>query len=122
MMAPTKPPPGSPRTLTPLKTFSAVHVTAGSVRRIYYEAANAGEAHELAMKWNIGLEGEAMRPESAEPPPEAFNEETTRRLLGGISESTLYREIVRGNLERVPGIRKLLVTRKSIERWPYRRN
>ena len=92
----------------------------GSIRRLMFEACGEGEAREFAIRFGAGLEGEARRPESA-PPPAAYDEKTARRLLGNISPSTLYRELAVGNLERVPGIRKILITRQSIEAWPKRR-
>lgn len=85
-----------------------------------FEAAEEREAREFAIRCGAGLEGKAKRP-GAPGPATAYDEKTTRALLGNISPSTLYREIAVGNLVRVPGIRKILVTRESIEAWPKRR-
>lgn len=45
----------------------------------------------------------------------AYNEREARILLGGISRSTLHRELEDGKLKRVPGTTRLLVTHASIE-------
>lgn len=59
----------------------------------------------------------AARPSDSLPPPAFYNEKSARTLLGGISRTSLYRELIRGNLIRVPGMRKILITRQSIENW-----
>jgi len=41
--------------------------------------------------------------------------ETACAMLGGISPATLYREIAEGKLEKIPGIRRILVTRALLE-------
>lgn len=82
-----------------------------------FEAVNEQEAREFAARCGAGLEGEAKRMNSVGPAT-AYDEKTARALLGNISPSTLYRELAVGNLQRVPGIRKILVTRESIEAWP----
>lgn len=103
-----------------MKFWSAVYVTNGSIRRLMFEAVTEAEAREFAVRCGAGLEGEAKRPADSGPAA-AYDEKTARALLGNISPSTLYRELAVGNLERVPGIRKILVTRESIEAWPKRR-
>jgi hypothetical protein len=100
-----------------LKTFSAVFVVAGASRRTFFDAADESEARATCICWGVGLEGEAKRPGAApEPLPEAYDAQTARRLLGGVSRTTLYKEIVLGNLQRVPGTRRVLITRTSIEK------
>ena len=59
----------------------------------------------------------AARPSDSLPPPAFYNEKSARAMLGGISRTSLYRELIRGNLIRVPGMRKILITRQSIENW-----
>lgn len=88
----------------------------GSIRRVTFEAIDLAEAREIAAPWAVGVEGEGG---GLLPPPElphAYNEKESRRLLGGISRSTLYNWIAIGRLEKVPGCRRLLLTRESIER------
>jgi hypothetical protein len=36
--------------------------------------------------------------------------------MGGVGRTTIYKELVLGNLERVAGTRRVLITRKSLER------
>jgi hypothetical protein len=85
---------------------------------MFFEAETEQEARDFAYKCGAGLEGPAAGPGTISGPvPENYDEKTARRLLGGLSRSTLYRELGRGKLERVPGVRKVLVTRRSLERW-----
>ncbi len=110
----------------PLKFFSAVYVVQGRMRRMFFQATDDAEAREFCAHWGSGLEGESTRPATApEHLPEAYDQETARALLGGISKSTLYREIQDGKLDRLPGTRRILITRLSLEarsRWrPLRR-
>lgn len=62
---------------------------------------------------------DALREEmrrDASPLPESYELDKARELLGGISRSTVYREIHNGLLERVPNTRRVLITRESIEK------
>lgn len=105
-----------PARIEGLAIFSAVHVVQGEMRRVFFEAIDDQEARELCVRWGCGLEGKSTRPEPGrESVPEAYDQETACRLLGGISKSTLYRELQDGKLERVPGTRRILVTRSSLE-------
>lgn len=101
-----------------LKKFSGIYVAAGEIRRVVYEAKDITEAKLLASKWGVGIEGEtvAFSGESPPPLPEVYNEKTARYLLGGISRTTLYAELATGRLQRIAGTRRVLVTRRSIER------
>lgn len=101
-----------------LKKFSGIYVAAGEIRRVVYEAKDINEARQLAEKWSVGIEGEATAfpGESSAPLPEAYDEKTARYLLGGISRTTLYAELATGRLQRLAGTRRVLVTRRSIER------
>lgn len=101
-----------------LKKFSGIYVAAGEIRRVVYEAKDISEARQLAAKWGVGIEGEAVAfpGESPPPLPEAYDEKTARYLLGGISRTTLYAELATGRLTRLSGTRRVLVTRRSIER------
>ncbi len=104
-----------------MKTFSAVFVVRGEARRTYFEATSDAEAREICVRWEAGLEGETVpREQETRALPEAYDEGAARQLLGGISKSTLYREIQDGKLERVRGTRRILITRASLEsrsRW-----
>jgi hypothetical protein len=85
---------------------------------MFFEAETEQEARDFAAKCGAGMEGPASQmPGLGGPVAENYDEKTARRLLGGLSRSTLYRELGRGKLERVPGVRKVLVTRRSLERW-----
>lgn len=99
-----------------MKRFSAVHVAGSNIRRLVFEALDEGEAQQFAIKWGVGIEGETKLIDAPAPLPEAYDQETARKLLGGISRTTLYAELCLGRLERVPGIRRVLITRCSIER------
>ena len=45
----------------------------------------------------------------------AYNAKDACRLLGGVSQKTLWRWCALRYLERVPNTRKVLITRQSIE-------
>ena len=104
-----------------LKRFRAVFCVQASIRRVTFEALSIDEAQQLAATWGFGLEGEASAESEAETrshvPSEALDVESACRVLGSISRTTLYRLLVKGQLERLPSTRKVLVTRRSIERY-----
>ncbi len=102
---------------TALRKFSGIYVAGGEIRRVVLEARDMAEAKLLAAKWGVGIEGEAVALTGECPPPlpEAYDEKTARYLLGGISRTTLYAELVTGRLQRLAGTRRVLVTRRSIE-------
>ena len=105
-----------PELVRELAMFSAAYVVQGKMRRMFFEAIDDAEAREFCIRWGCGLEGESTRPElGTKSLPEAYDQQTACRLLGGISKSTLYRELQDGKLERVPGTRRILVTRSSLE-------
>lgn len=107
-----------------LRIWSAVYVANGVLRRMNFEAGDEAEAREFAIRCGAGLEGEAIRLKTtSEPLPVAYDAKTARRLLGGVSRSSLYKELVLGRLERVPGTRRVLITRSSLEqRCQFRQN
>ncbi len=82
-----------------------------------FEAADFNEARAQGEPWNVGVLRECEEELFAtKVEPVAYNEKETRLMLGGISRSTLYRLLVAGHLERLPGLRSVQVTRASIER------
>lgn len=105
----------------PMRKYSAIYVDAGMIRKVTFEAENLEEARRLATQWGFGLEGEAQPeigcPEEKVVHPDAFNSKDSRRKLGDISRTMLYRLLARKILCRLPGTRKILVTRASIERY-----
>ena len=106
---------------SPLKSFAAFYALKGTIRRVFLEAETEDEAREICFRWGAGLEGLAVRPEAKqEPLPVAYDEKTARKLLGGISQATLYRWLATGKVERVPDTRRVLITRSSIERQSQR--
>lgn len=104
------------------KIFCANFAKEGICRRVWFESDSFESARDVATSWGVGLLGESQQPElRPEALPEAYDESDARRLLGGISRTTLWRELADGKLERLPGTRRLLVTRSSIEtRWKWR--
>ena len=60
---------------------------------------------------------ELHRPQGKTVTPEAFDVASACHIMGDISRTTLYRLLLRGKLERLPATRKVLVTRRSIERF-----
>jgi hypothetical protein len=84
-----------------------------------FEAESLEQARQLAIAWGgVGLEGQAPELNFASvsaPLPEAYDLVTARKLLGNVSRGTIYRWLLRGKLERHPDIRKVLITRRSIE-------
>ena len=100
----------------PRTVYTAVRIEDGETLRIWFEASMEEKAREYCRCINAGFEGRAGGPEIRETPlPEAYNVETSCQILGGISPSTLYREIADGKLERFPGTRRVLITRASLE-------
>lgn len=100
-----------------LETYSAVTVEAGRVRRLWFEAPDAQAAQAFCVRIGAGFQGPAARPADTAPAPEAYDKKTACKMLGGLSESTLYRLLATGKLERLPGTWRVLVTRSSLERY-----
>ena len=75
-----------------------------------------GELRQLLQALAAGVPGEYSL-----PAPVSVDEKTARQMLGGLSSSTLQRELLQGNLDRVPGTRRLLITRQSLIEWPTRK-
>jgi hypothetical protein len=104
-----------------MKRFSAVYIANGSARHMTFEAEDLNDAQQQAAKWGAGVEGETGDTAPATTAlPEAYDLPTTRRLLGNVSERTIYRWLVTGELQRIPESRRVLVTRRSLERFAAR--
>jgi len=103
------------------KRYSAVGVVDAGIRRIIFEATGAEEARMLAQKWGFGLEGEIqaepMISMSNQVEQMAYDTQTACEILGGISRTSLYRLLWAGELKRLRGTRKVLITRESISRY-----
>jgi hypothetical protein len=104
-----------------MKRFRAIYLTESCIRKVTFEAPCLDEARRLAAGWGFGLEGEEAEElpqfQSSSFAPEAFDVANACRILGDISRTTLYRLLLRGQLERLPATRKVLVTRRSVERF-----
>ncbi len=101
--------------------YSAIIPIDGRIRRITFEAADEEDARLLAAKCGAGIEGPAAQPgvlpaTPGTPEPLAYDAQTACKLLGGVSYTTLWRWVARGELDRVSGTRHVLITRKSLER------
>lgn len=86
-----------------------------------FQAKDRQEAQQIALRWQIGVKSEVdptspQIGEAATKLPEAYNLKQACLVLGGVSSVTIYRWVIQRKLLRVPGIRKVLITRASIER------
>lgn len=101
-----------------LSTFAAVYIESGRILRLWFEAPDETAARAFCLRCNAGYQGPSAGPAlpKAAPVAEAYNAKTARAMLGGVSAMTLYRWIALGELDRVQGTRRLLITRSSIER------
>ncbi len=104
---------------TQLKYYEALHIVESRFRKIYFEARNDDDAKMMCKQFGLGLVGESARIESDAkvPEPTYYDSTVARKLLGGISRSTLHKELVLGNLTRAAGTRKILITADSIKKW-----
>jgi hypothetical protein len=118
MESPAFPIPGSePLLNSHLPTFLALRIDAGKIRRVWFEADGAEPAQEICLRFGLGFAGPANPPrDPAQQIPEAYDIKAAGRLMGGVGRTTIYKELVLGNLERVAGTRRVLITRKSLER------
>lgn len=106
----------------PSPYFSAVFIHDSQVRRMRFEAADIDEAKALAARWGAGVEGEVnMDPSDAPEVPAAYNLTKARQMLGGVSRSQIYVWLTLGQVERLPGTRRVLITRESIEKFQRRK-
>ncbi len=102
-----------------LKYFEAIHIVDSQVRKVRFEATNERDATLMCKKLGLGLVGETAQIEAQANAPkvEYYDSAVSRKLLGGISRSTLHKELVLGNLTRATGTRKILITADSIKKW-----
>ncbi|MDI1249212.1 MAG: helix-turn-helix domain-containing protein [Lacunisphaera sp.] len=103
------------------KTYQAIHIADGKVRQLTFQAVDLPDAQQFVAKLGCGLMGEAplVTGQSNVVPferPDAFDVRQTCHKLG-ISRSSLDRLVRRGKLSRLPDTRKILITRRSIERY-----
>ena len=108
------------RSAEPPAYFSAVYIHNSQVRRLKFEATDIEEAQALAARWGAGVEGEVERAD-APPLPVAYGMTSARQVLGGVSRSQVYVWLTLGRLERLPGTRRVLITRESIEKFQRRK-
>lgn len=94
--------------------FSALVPVRGKLRRIVFEAEDESDALCVAEAARAGLEGPALKP--GIPEPLAYPIKEACRLLGGVSRATIYNWLALGELERLPGTARVLITRRSLER------
>lgn len=114
-------PPLSAESTIALKQFSAIGVVDAGIRRIVFEATGIEEARVLAQKWGFGLEGEIQVESkvavSSQVEQMAYDTQKACEILGGISRTSLYRLLWAGELKRLRGTRKVLITRESLSRY-----
>lgn len=101
----------------PVTTYAAVYTDLGYVRRIWFEAPSEEAARSFCVRCGAGLQGPAVRPANESPPPAVYDIDAARALLGNVSRATIRREVIKGRLARVPNLRKVLITRESLEKW-----
>lgn len=108
------------RRAEPPPHFSAVYIYNSQIRRMTFEATDIEEAQALAARWGAGVEGEVERGD-APALPVAYGMTSARQMLGGVSRSQVYVWLTLGRLERLPGTRRVLITRESIEKFQRRK-
>lgn len=103
------------------KTYQALHIADAAIRKVTFEALNLEDARHFATKCGFGLQGE-VPPNNGQSNvvqferADAFDVPQTCHKLG-ISRSSLNRLLKRGILSRLQDTGKVLVTRRSIERY-----
>lgn len=100
-----------------MKKFAGIYIFNGQVRHMTVEATDEQEARSLgANPQPFGVQGEAMpcgSPAATASPVFDLREVTN---LFKVSRGTVHRWLIEGRLERIPDIRKILITRESVER------
>jgi len=93
--------------------YSALVPCRGRLIRIWFDAVSEEDALSVAQACHGGLEGPSPAPA---PEQLAVPIKKARELLGGVSRATIYNWLAVGQLDRVPGTSRVLITRSSIER------
>jgi hypothetical protein len=103
-----------------MKTFAGNLVLNGHTHLMSFAATNEEQALALGTKYDFAVNGEtvpfAAVAVTAEPELPYYNLEDAVKRLGNVTRQTIYKWCVTGRLERIPGTRKILITRASLER------
>jgi hypothetical protein len=95
-----------------LSTYAAVFVEGDQIRRLWFQAVTEHEARGFCVKFHAGFDRVSRSAEvDVKRAPEPYSAKTAQAMLGGISESTLYRELNDGRLGRVGGTRHVFIPR-----------
>lgn len=92
--------------------YAALLPIDGVGHRVWFDAADADAAREVSGAMGAALVG----PEEEDNLPRAYDVPTARRMLGGVSRTSIYSWLATGDLERIPGTGRVLITRRSLER------
>lgn len=96
-----------------MREFAAMVPVGGRLVRIHFDAADERDALNVAVACNGGLVPGDFEPRRD---PVAYDLAQAQQLLGGLSRGTVFAWLAAGRLERVPGTRRVLITRSSLER------
>ena len=114
-----------------MREFAAMVPVGGRLVEIRFDALDERDALNIAIACGAGLISSEEQPNASTPTavrrhyvrgdnralePVAFDITRAREILGGISRATVYSWLALGRLERVPGTRRVLITRSSLER------
>jgi hypothetical protein len=112
-----------------MREFAAMVPVGGRLVEIRFDALDERDALSVAVACHGGLVPDGAVPSGgaavpgwrlpsgrSAPEPVAFDITRAREILGGISRATVYAWLALGRLERVPGTRRVLITRSSLER------
>lgn len=102
-----------------MTVFIGAYIYHGQMRELRLEAETIEEARAVAAPWGVAITKEGVWGPAGTIPSEpfAYDEKTARRLLGGVSTTTLWRWVHQGYLARLPGTKRVLITRESVENW-----
>lgn len=102
-----------------MKTYEGVYIEESTLCSVFFRAKDRNSALKTCKRLGLGLKGESegFRAKHNSIQPMFCDAKTAMNLLGGISRSTLYKELTLANLQRVPGTRKILITLDSIKKW-----
>jgi len=102
-----------------MKMYEGIYIEESALCNVFFKAKDRDTAMKTCKRLGLGLKGEAegFRTKQNSIEPVYCDSKTTMTLLGGMSRSTLHKELILQNLERVPGTRKILITLDSIKKW-----